>query len=101
MCACRKMNTRSNTCRIVQLLGETMIFLKLQLLDCNCMSTQLCSWWRSETTLVQMAKAITVQAQDIKAQATREDFPREIPHTITMASRLRDFRRMLRWTSRS
>ena len=71
-----------------------MIFLKLQLLDCNCMSTQLCSWWRSETTLVWMAKAITVQAEDIKAQATREDFPREIPHTITMASRLRDFTRM-------
>ncbi|TMX04187.1 hypothetical protein EJD97_011023 [Solanum chilense] len=43
---------------------------------------------------LQMAHAITTQAQDITAQATREGVTRENPHVITMASRLRDITRM-------
>ena len=41
-----------------------------------------------------MAQAITTQPQAITAQATREGAPRENPHAITMASKLRDITRM-------
>ena len=41
-----------------------------------------------------MDQAISVQAQTIMAQPTREGAPRENMYAITMASRLRDFTRM-------
>ncbi|TMW84925.1 hypothetical protein EJD97_024124 [Solanum chilense] len=45
-------------------------------------------------SLLQMAHAITTQAQDITAQAAREGAPRENPHASTMDSKMRDFTRM-------
>ncbi|TMX03716.1 hypothetical protein EJD97_014691 [Solanum chilense] len=47
-----------------------------------------------KNVLLQIDHAITTQAQAITAQATREGAPRENPHSINMASRLRDFKKI-------
>ena len=47
-----------------------------------------------EKILVQMAQDITLQAQAMTAQAEQQGVPRKNPPVSTMASRLRDFRRM-------
>ena len=46
------------------------------------------------TTVAQMAQAITLQAQDMTAQAEQRGVPKENPPYRTMASRLRDFMRI-------
>ena len=46
------------------------------------------------TTLVEMAQAITLQAQAMTAQAEQQRVPTENPPASTMANRLRDFMRM-------
>ncbi|XP_069150297.1 uncharacterized protein [Solanum lycopersicum] len=45
-------------------------------------------------TLLQIAKAITIKAQDITEQVNRGFVPRQKQHASSMASRLRDFMRM-------
>ena len=44
--------------------------------------------------LVQMAKAITLQAYSMTAQVEQQGVPRDNPPSSTMASRLRDFMRV-------
>ncbi|TMX04117.1 hypothetical protein EJD97_011491 [Solanum chilense] len=46
------------------------------------------------TNLVQMAKAITLQAHSMTAQVEQQGVPRDNPPSSTMASRLRDFTRV-------
>ncbi|TMW93157.1 hypothetical protein EJD97_012096, partial [Solanum chilense] len=46
------------------------------------------------TALVHITQVITLQAQDMKAQAEQQGVIRENPPSSTMANRLRDFTRM-------